>query len=384
MKNEPKIDEPKNTQNLTAYKRTYNRHRRRPQDPNFSDDIPLLVDFCDTSANTGIVPLSRPSHAQYKGPIFGFQDKHPGFIYIPQALSKDVQLQLAYQSVSEFCEKPHRTNIDMIPIKESEVENQESETMWNLWKDANVRDVFHENEMTYKSKKQKTSEHVTKSHETRIKYYRSMDKLAWATHGYHYDWTARAYNEGMKSPMPNVLSTLGSIFASVDPACNNEDSDYSNFNASATIVNYYTLRSNMGGHRDDLELDFTKPVVSLSLGLPAVFLLGGKTKEDEVTPILVRPGDVMLLAGDSRLAFHGMARVIPEQVKLPIVDSCVSCSDHEKDNQICTLGSKENNDIDEEQQIAICRFLKSHRININIRQVLPHNMKEVPSNEKHL
>ena len=84
MKNEPKVDKPKNTQNLTAYKRTYNRHRRRPQDPNFSDDIPELVDFCNPSANTGIVPLPLPSRAQYKGPIFGFQNKHPGFIYIPQ------------------------------------------------------------------------------------------------------------------------------------------------------------------------------------------------------------------------------------------------------------------------------------------------------------
>lgn len=131
-------------------------------------------------------------------------------------------------------------------------------------------------------------------------------------------------------------------------------------------------------------MDFTKPVVSLSLGLPAVFLLGGKTKEDEVTPILVRPGDVMLLAGDSRLAFHGMARVIPEQVKLPIVDSIFSCSDSGKDYHNCTLGSKENNDIEKEEQIAVCQFLKSHRININIRQVLPHNMNEVPPNEKRL
>ena len=60
----------------------------------------------------------------------------------------------------------------------------------------------------------------------------------------------------------------------------------------------------MGGHRDDLELDFTQPVVSISLGLPAIFLLGGDTKDCEpVVPILVRPGDVYLLAGDSRLCF---------------------------------------------------------------------------------
>ena len=57
------------------------------------------------------------------------------------------------------------------------------------------------------------------------------------------------------------------------------------FNASASIINYYSLKSNMGGHRDDLEVDFTKSVVSLSLGVPAVFLLGGNMKDDEVVPI---------------------------------------------------------------------------------------------------
>ena len=43
----------------------------------------------------------------------------------------------------------------------------------------------------------------------------------------------------------------------------------------------------MGGHQDDLELTFDKPVVSISLGLPAIFLLGGATKNDTPIPILV-------------------------------------------------------------------------------------------------
>eukprot|EP00957_Ditylum_brightwellii_P174320 13271547-Ditylum_brightwellii.AAC.1 len=66
----------------------------------------------------------------------------------------------------------------------------------------------------------------------------------------------------------------------------------------------------MGGHRDDLEYDFSKPVISISLGLPSIFLLGGKDRNNYAVPILVRPGDVMVLGGDCRLHYHGMARVV--------------------------------------------------------------------------
>ena len=179
----------------------------------------------------------------------------------------------------------------------------------------------------------------------KLKYYNNFDKLSWATTGYHYDWTARAYKEDRKSIMPPVMEALGVIFAQLDmdmdmdmdqPMIGTAKSGSSSsihqelpetetfrldqlaepeqegkrqqqrhqFAASASMVNYYSLKSNMGGHRDDLELDFTQPVVSISLGLPAIFLLGGDTKDCEpVVPILVRPGDVYLLAGDSRLCF---------------------------------------------------------------------------------
>jgi alkylated DNA repair protein alkB family protein 1 len=163
----------------------------------------------------------------------------------------------------------------------------------------------------------------------------------------------------------------------------------------------------MGGHRDDLELDRTKPVVSISLGLPAVFLLGGKSKEEEpVIGILVRPGDVMLLAGGSRLCFHGMARVIPKEVVLPrpsleeymTVDSDVDGDGDDgvhyksqmgswndecmKMNEASTSGIQPillseliTPEIDVD---AVAEFLSEHRININLRQVLPNGMDRIP------
>jgi hypothetical protein len=67
----------------------------------------------------------------------------------------------------------------------------------------------------------------------------------------------------------------------------------------------------MGAHVDNMERDFAFPVVSVSFGCAAVYLLGGVTKDEEPTPVLIRSGDVVVLSGDSRLAYHGVARVVP-------------------------------------------------------------------------
>lgn len=144
------------------------------------------------------------------------------------------------------------------------------------------------------------------------------------------------------------------------------------FKAEAAIVNYYNLKQQMGGHRDDLEFDFTKPVVSISLGLPAIFLLGGTTRNESPLPVLVRPGDVMLLAGKSRLAYHGMAKVIPNlDEDLPSGAYCDM-----------SLPSESSIAIPDTERAAVASFLSSHRININIRQVLPDGIDVISEGMK--
>jgi len=296
-----------------------------------------------------------------------------------------------------------------VPKKANEVDNQVDESMWNLWKKDNISLKKKLEWASISASEQhraiieKEGIASTRTAQSAFRFYKSFDKLSWATAGYHYDWTARSYNEHMKSPVPPVMSALGSLFAELDPSLSPPSrgqgfAHENKFMTSASIVNYYSLRSKMGGHRDDLELDFTKPVVSISLGLPAVFLLGSKMKEEEpVIGILVRPGDVMLLAGDSRLCFHGMARVIPNEVILPRVllkenmamdrdgdfqigswsDECLEVKG-DTANQSSLLRDLTTPDIDVD---AVRKFLSSHRININLRQVLPYGVDEIPSKE---
>lgn len=175
--------------------------------------------------------------------------------------------------------------------------------------------------------------------------------------------------------MPEIVSNISTLFARTSLALDSGEVS-TDFAPEASIVNYYNTKSLMGGHRDELEIALDKPVVSLSMGLPAIFLLGGKTKEEEpVVPILIRPGDVMCLGGDARLNYHSMARVLPHTVPIPDAKASL-CAD---ENQRLTVASVKNGDLETEDlsKISECdllgleEYLMEHRININIRQVYP-------------
>jgi DNA oxidative demethylase len=65
----------------------------------------------------------------------------------------------------------------------------------------------------------------------------------------------------------------------------------------------------MGLHQDRDEKDFTAPVVSISLGDTALFRWGGTTRGGKTQSVKLESGDVLVMGGDARLAFHGVDRV---------------------------------------------------------------------------
>jgi len=79
----------------------------------------------------------------------------------------------------------------------------------------------------------------------------------------------------------------------------------------ACLVNWYAPGARMGLHQDRDEQDFDAPVVSLSLGDTALFRIGGLRRSDPTRSFRLASGDAMALAGDSRLAFHGVDRIYP-------------------------------------------------------------------------
>lgn len=79
----------------------------------------------------------------------------------------------------------------------------------------------------------------------------------------------------------------------------------------ACLVNVYADTAKMGLHKDADEEELTAPVLSVSLGDDAVFILTGPARAGPRQKITLRSGDVMALGGPARLAYHGIERVLP-------------------------------------------------------------------------
>lgn len=357
---------------LSRLKRAMGRYRRRGGaaadrledwnefiDPGRPDEFESLYRVKVVKDVAEVIVGKESSCEYYKGPVFALQDK-PGFYLAPQALDEELQRALAFAAMTEYCLEPHKTNIDGVPPKAHEVMNEPYETFWYLWKQA-IGD----------NKNRKQQQHGPPK-------YRSFKKLSWATLGYHYDWTQRKYHAGAYSEVPAALQRIGRLFAKTailldnKESHKNDDNPHQNtplqpprYTVSACIVNYYSTKSVMGAHKDDLEYDMTKPVVSLCLGKrPCVFVLGGESVDDAVVPIVLRPGDVVVMGGATRLAYHAMARLLP--TTLPAT-STVVVPDEDRvqrtDDQALPIHAEDCQ--------ALEQFVCDHRININLRQVYP-------------
>lgn len=75
------------------------------------------------------------------------------------------------------------------------------------------------------------------------------------------------------------------------------------------LINWYTADSKMGLHVDRDEQDQQAPVVSVSLGDDAIFRLGGLERRGPTSRLPLKSGDVVILGGASRFAFHGVDRI---------------------------------------------------------------------------
>lgn len=79
----------------------------------------------------------------------------------------------------------------------------------------------------------------------------------------------------------------------------------------ACLVNHYAPGTKLGSHIDADEEETAAPVISISLGDDALFHIGGLRRTDPKTRLLLRSGDVVILGGTARLAYHGLDRLLP-------------------------------------------------------------------------
>nr|WP_315591658.1 DNA oxidative demethylase AlkB [uncultured Cupriavidus sp.] len=116
--------------------------------------------------------------------------------------------------------------------------------------------------------------------------------------GYRYD--PLDPDSGLPWPaMPEVFRKLAASAAAA--------AGYPGFAPDACLINRYLPGTRLSLHQDRDELDLRAPIVSVSLGLPAIFLWGGLRRADRPDRVRLAHGDVVVWGGPSRLVFHGIA-----------------------------------------------------------------------------
>ena len=123
--------------------------------------------------------------------------------------------------------------------------------------------------------------------------------LGWVTDrtGYRYD--AIDPESGRPWPsMPEPLFRLATTAAA--------EAGFAKFVPDACLINRYEIGARLSLHQDKDEKDFTQPIVSVSLGVPAVFLFGGLKRTDKTTRVQLTHGDIVVWGGPARLRYHGV------------------------------------------------------------------------------
>eukprot|EP00003_Mantamonas_plastica_P002754 TRINITY_DN1212_c0_g1_i2.p1 TRINITY_DN1212_c0_g1~~TRINITY_DN1212_c0_g1_i2.p1 ORF type:complete len:424 (-),score=129.29 TRINITY_DN1212_c0_g1_i2:1220-2491(-) len=181
-----------------------------------------------------------------------------------------------------------------------------------------------------------------------------LRKLRWSSLGYQYDWTMRVYHEAYREEFPEPLNKLcGDIVHSMG-----YDEEY---RAEAAIINFSHTNSRMSGHKDDAEYS-DAPIMSVSFGHSAIFLVGGDTVDSCVPqPIVIHSGDIVMLAGQTRFAVHGVPLIVQDTL-VPWLSVDAELEEEEDARKWNSIG----------------KWMSNSRVNLNVRQVLPDGLDVIP------
>ncbi|XP_057776969.1 alpha-ketoglutarate-dependent dioxygenase alkB [Salvia miltiorrhiza] len=330
------------------YDSTKKKKLTRPVDLSEVIDFKSILDYYNYNGELkdGVSVLN----CDFDRPIFCLESR-PGFYFIPDALNIEEQCQWIRESLTSFPQPPNRTNHNAVygHIEDLFVSANERRVLVEVERlpdDACSELIAMQSDVCtprYKFIEEHNESHskdVGKSVPASV----LLRKLRWSTLGLQFDWSKRSYNISLPhKKIPDALCQLAKRMAAPAMPCGEE------FLPEAAIVNYFGIGDMLGGHLDDMEKDWSKPIVSMSLGCKAIFLLGGKSREDTPIAMFLRSGDAVLMAGEARECFHGVPRIFTDA----------------ENAEISHLESQ----FTQEDGHSYLNYIRTSRININIRQV---------------
>jgi len=123
--------------------------------------------------------------------------------------------------------------------------------------------------------------------------------LGWTSDAHGYRYTRIDPLSGLPWPdLPDAFLRLAQAAAA--------DAGFPGFTPDACLVNRYEPSSRLSLHQDKNERDYDAPIVSVSLGMPALFLFGGHARTDKAARVPLLHGDVVVWGGADRLRYHGV------------------------------------------------------------------------------
>ncbi|ELU02911.1 hypothetical protein CAPTEDRAFT_191192 [Capitella teleta] len=315
---------------MEKFKESFKLYKRKKPPPDYSNVIDftkidaedrqvcsLILEKQSCDVLDGMIPFTSWKAYQHR--------KIPGFYFISNPFTPDGQRKWIKRCLNDFPLKPNITNLD---VNYSDLIRERN--VWSMHLDADSTD----------EEKQ------------------LLHKLRWSTLGYHHNWDTKKYTADRYTPFPDDLSCLSRCIA--------HGIGFPHFKAEAAIVNYYHLDSTLSGHTDHSEFDHISPLISISFGQTAVFLLGGLTKDIDPIALYLHSGDICIMSGECRLAYHAVPKILRTPTsELPY---------HEGDDD--TVNGRKVEDTFEPFE----SYLQSSRINMNVRQVLCDG-QEFPKDE---
>jgi alkylated DNA repair protein (DNA oxidative demethylase) len=124
-------------------------------------------------------------------------------------------------------------------------------------------------------------------------------RLGWISDRRGYRYTT--HDPLTDQPWPQIPSAFSALSESAARAAG-----FEKFKPDACLINRYVPGARLTLHQDKDENDFGAPIVSVSLGLPAIFLFGGNSRKDKQRRIPLQHGDVVVWGGPARLYHHGI------------------------------------------------------------------------------
>ncbi|KDR81555.1 hypothetical protein GALMADRAFT_89623 [Galerina marginata CBS 339.88] len=312
----------------------------------------------------------------------------PGLVILPSFISHQKQRDLVQWSLARHARQPNDTNLDIHYVLPEQ-------GLWNSWleaeidpqKDFLVQPKASGSEPTHTAPtgprqlvnndpaSPETFQAISTTPKpppapsptvqpTRVS--SLLYKLRWANIGWFYHWGTKQYDftkgrgiidDELRTVCIDAVRSVdwgnvhGSHCADWGPGGPDWESWEQTYEPDAGIVNFYQEKDTLMAHVDRSEVCATSPLVSISLGNAAAFLIGGLTRDTEPTPILLRSGDVVIMSGPAcRRAYHGVPRIL--EGSLPLHLKADGLDDME--------ASTEWKPYEE--------YLSTSRINVNVRQ----------------